>query len=794
MAPDATAAVFYHHSATPSLEIGGYHKPRTHLHATYRSPIDEQLGQYSGPPSYHEYQANMGTIGRKNQEERRIPSNLSVASKSSGGVGDGGGSGGCGSPGPRSFPEGVDVGVSGHGGSSVGGHRTQQHITQISSNTAPHYPYHWQRKPHPGELRNIYIEKSAEPLGIQIRCLENGGVYVSSVTVNSLASQVGLCVGDQLLEVCGINMRSATKQLASTVLSQCGTSVTMLVQYNPDKYHEASGWEGSSSGSSMVNSRSATPTCGTPTPHTTPRSSPKPTDHGSMEEEDLPPSSSSTLRSPLDMAHPLDVREALDLSSLPPSARSTLTRPEIQHVMNTLKRQDTFASVAIGHNKTRRSENANNSGASNNSSSNTGEPRVVYLDLNKTHNLGIQMVGGNAQGIFVHAVMSDSPASKAGLRPGDHILEYNGVDLRHATAELAACELAKPAEKVTMLVQYNYIRYEEIQDQPGDSFYIRAMFDRGEVGESSELIFRKEDILYVDNTMFNNMPGLWRAWLVDEDGHKRHCGTIPSKDKVDEELLLQRSLGELPMDSSRRGSTSARRSFFRRKKHSRSSSRDSKELASFSDASLNSYTETQPLHDDPTPLSYIRVERLDYLMHRPVVLVGPLWELVCDKLVHDYPHKFRRCVPEVSRHSTQELEAAVGKNLVVDYRRRGSHFEATTVSQVKEICDENCHGILDISLGSVERLHHHNIYPIVVLLKYRYHKQIREVCDPSAQAISQKEAKEMFEVASKNEHEYKHIISAVITASVNMAYNVTQVKTCVDQEQSKTLWVPSGSL
>lgn len=35
---------------------------------------------------------------------------------------------------------------------------------------------------------------------------------------------------------------------------------------------------------------------------------------------------------------------------------------------------------------------------------------------------------------------------------------------------------------------------------------------------------------------------------------------------------------------------------------------------------------------------------------------------------------------------------------------------------------------------------------------------------------------------------------AVIPAAVNMPYISTQVKSCVDQEQSKTLWVPSGSL
>ena len=42
-----------------------------------------------------------------------------------------------------------------------------------------------------------------------------------------------------------------------------------------------------------------------------------------------------------------------------------------------------------------------------------------------------------------------------GLRCADQILEYNGVDLRLATAEQAAYELAKPAEKVAIYVLYN---------------------------------------------------------------------------------------------------------------------------------------------------------------------------------------------------------------------------------------------------------------------------------------------------------------------------------------------------
>jgi hypothetical protein len=95
-------------------------------------------------------------------------------------------------------------------------------------------------KPNIGEKRRVHIDKSEKPLGISIRCRNNRGVFVSHVGENSIASQVGLQIGDQLLEFCGINMRSATYDLAAKFLRQCGNSITMLVQYNPEKYDELS--------------------------------------------------------------------------------------------------------------------------------------------------------------------------------------------------------------------------------------------------------------------------------------------------------------------------------------------------------------------------------------------------------------------------------------------------------------------------------------------------------------------------------------------------------------------------
>ena len=90
-------------------------------------------------------------------------------------------------------------------------------------------------------------------------------------------------------------------------------------------------------------------------------------------------------------------------------------------------------------------------------------------------------------------------------------------------------------EKVSILVQYNPDMYRDIKDSPGDSYFIRAMFDRVEYDKepsSMQLMFTKDDILWVDNTIYNGVPGNWSAWILDKDGNKVKWGLIPSKFKV----------------------------------------------------------------------------------------------------------------------------------------------------------------------------------------------------------------------------------------------------------------------
>ncbi|XP_074186502.1 multiple PDZ domain protein isoform X14 [Rhinolophus sinicus] len=97
--------------------------------------------------------------------------------------------------------------------------------------------------------------------------------------------------------------------------------------------------------------------------------------------------------------------------------------------------------------------------------SNWNQPRRVELWREPSKSLGISIVGGRGmgsrlsngevmRGIFIKHVLEDSPAGKNGtLKPGDRIVEVDGMDLRDASHEQAVEAIRRAGNPVVFMVQ-----------------------------------------------------------------------------------------------------------------------------------------------------------------------------------------------------------------------------------------------------------------------------------------------------------------------------------------------------
>uniref|UniRef100_A0A8C2GNN1 Discs large MAGUK scaffold protein 5 n=1 Tax=Cyprinus carpio TaxID=7962 RepID=A0A8C2GNN1_CYPCA len=359
------------------------------------------------------------------------------------------------------------------------------------------------------------------------------------------------------------------------------------------------------------------------------------------------------------------------------------------------------------------------------------ELRLVVLRKTPV-DLGLKICGGNLTGVFVEALEEDSPAR------GADGLQY----------------IIMPRSFVCMMLFIFLLLI---------CLCFRALFDH--VGDlEQELSFKKDDILYVDDT------------LMDQDSQRRYSVTDGKDDSGSGKTL----------------SAAARRSFFRRKhKHKRSSSKDGRDAPAADALS----TDSVPYMDDCLSPAYQRVLKVESTNRRPVLILGPLVEPIKDMLLREAPGKYCRCLPEGMKATQQAIERGVKDCLFIDYKRRSGHFDVTTVASIKEITEKDCHCLLDIAPHAIERLHVVNIYPIVIFIRYRNAKQIKEQKDPVylRDKVSQKHSKEQFESAQRIEQDYSKYFTGVVPAG-SLSNICSQIMAIVDQEQNKVLWIPDGSM
>uniref|UniRef100_A0A1I8HL37 PDZ domain-containing protein n=1 Tax=Macrostomum lignano TaxID=282301 RepID=A0A1I8HL37_9PLAT len=464
-----------------------------------------------------------------------------------------------------------------------------------------------ERRPRPGSVRQVRMDKGSEPLGIRIHAGQQGGIYISTVQPGSLADRAGLLAGDRILEFCGVNLRTAFYHNAKQVLNDCREETGILV--------------------------------------------------------------------------------------------------------------------------------------------------------------------------------SDVPAESAGqgLRPGDLILQCNGVDFRGLTAESASQELGRAAaatdEETRLLVQHRPARLAAIGSatEP-DALFVRPNFSQlpavGGVVDGDEqqpppeplLAFRRHDLLLVTDTRPAGRPaGWWFAWLLDGAGQRVRSGFMPSPRRLQQQQQQQQLA---LMQNPAAGGLGSRSVSLRRSAGKRGGTSSSSSSSASASASASTADYLHPHLRLPLP-AYSRAELVPdpgRAGPRPVAILGPLSE-------------------------------ALGRALCAERSDLFYPLGPLPLDRVAGACggDSAKHGLLQLASGpaQVDQLHRlHRVYPIVLLLRYRSHKLVKEARDPRycPEKFPSRVAKDMVAKAAQLEEELQPVLTACIQGGA-FAFMCSQVVSVVSRDQNCPVWI-----
>ncbi|XP_078485691.1 uncharacterized protein LOC100185197 isoform X2 [Ciona intestinalis] len=422
------------------------------------------------------------------------------------------------------------------------------------------------------------------------------------------------------------------------------------------------------------------------------------------------------------------------------------------------------------------------------------EPRFVFMNGGCTH---VKLIGGNSLGIYVAAIQSNEDTltpNTTDLRIGDKILEYNSLRFTNITLEGASIQLAQPVTSSSLRVVYEPSNFERIfksqltSEPQGDHFYVRALFDHM-VEREGLLRFTRNSILLVDNTYPDYSVGQWLAWLVDEEGQRSKRGRIPSKlviEKDREILALDDVASYTGSSSGKRLSGSGRRSFFKRRKPHRNSSRSSGDVRlqkSLSETSIESVVESEHLG------AYQVVDKHSSASRRPVIVFGPHSSLVIEKLAREHTEMFVKCSTEQMKNDGH------GSTIIESYTQSSGTLVLTEdilVRTMKMFPDR--HVLLELSVDAVDRLHSLKIYPIIAFVKFSSAKKIKESQDRviGRDKLSLKQCKEIMD--KSNTIERKLVSKYFGTVLVNGGQSTTvaiKVSQIVSHEHTKVLWLPA---
>lgn len=356
----------------------------------------------------------------------------------------------------------------------------------------------------------------------------------------------------------------------------------------------------------------------------------------------------------------------------------------------------------------------------------TASQDLRTINLNSDGNLSYTLVGGNVDGVFVHALDRSSEAAKNDLRCGDQILKANDQLVLGRTREEAMQILRSITGPMSLVVRRMPQKYRTAVKNEGttDLLFVRAHFNN-DPSKKGELVVREGDIFCVSDTFPDGNVGSWKAQKVNSNADEAPTGFIPNRAKADQITIKQR-LAQGKVAPDQRGGA-----FLRSFRRAKSADRNSR-----------GHDDDEKLLSSGGVVSYEKVSQRISNIRRPVVILGLFCDSIVNMLTKDSPDLFEAAGGDVE--NLKDTENPVNVRLIQASMNRGKHC------------------LLILAPPSIEYLQQKtDINPITVYLSPVSKAMVKAVKAKLAPFYN-KNTSYMYDEASKFEKNYAHLFSATV--------------------------------
>ena len=153
---------------------------------------------------------------------------------------------------------------------------------------------------------------------------------------------------------------------------------------------------------------------------------------------------------------------------------------------------------------------------------------------------------------------------------------------------------------------------------------------------------------------------------------------------------------------------------------------------------------------------------------RPIVIFGPVSDLLRDRLVKDFPGKF----------ASPQNFADKSKSSIV------------RISAIKEIMQQGKHALLDVTPNAVDKLNYAQLYPIVIFVKTDNKQTIKD-CRANLPKKAHMPSRKLLEQCGKLDKMWSHIFTATIDldAGSNEAIWYAKCTDIIEKQQTSPVWM-----